>query len=188
MFLTVTSWIMANEKFTLHSFRWMRGVQTRHCKTKKKNILLSKLKSSRVIIILVKYGRESFVWIVFCKSCWFFCVHLMWHSCTFNDEEESKNHQPRAGNFLSLPPNAKKRLFWQHCWWSLGQQRNNFDGFLKRVPPHTSSTTPFKSLFCIFKYVCVKSEVQTKDFAEQASCRGLWPDTLFQNFSSWYVD
>ena len=100
------------------------------------NILLCKLKSSRVIIILVKYGRESFVWIVFCKSCWFFCVHLMWHSCTFNDEEESKNHQPRAGNFLSLPPNAKKRLFWQHCWWSLGQQRNNFDGFLKRVPPH----------------------------------------------------
>ena len=136
MFLTVTSWIMANEKFTLHSFRWMRGVQTRHCKTEKK-ILLSKLKSSRVIIILVKYGRESFVWIVFCKSCWFFCVHLMWHSCTFNDEEESKNYQPRAGNFLSLPCHPmRKRLFWQHCWWSLGQQRNNFDGFLKRVPPH----------------------------------------------------
>ena len=119
---------MANEKFTLHSFRWMRGVQTRHCKTKK-NILLSKLKSSRVIIILVKYGRESFVWIVFCKSCWFFCVHLMWHSCTFNDEEESKNYQPRAGNFLSLPPNAKKTFLttllvvtWtttEQFWWVL---------------------------------------------------------------------
>ena len=109
MFLTVTSWIMANEKFTLHSFRWMRGVQTRHCKTKK--IFYYASWNRPVIIILVKYGRESFVWIVFCKSCWFFCVHLMWHSCTFNDEEESKNHQPRAGNFLSLPPNAKKTFF-----------------------------------------------------------------------------
>ena len=125
------SYFLNNGQWKIHTsfFPLNEGGPNEALQNEKKNILLSKLKSSRVIIILVKYGRESFVWIVFCKSCWFFCVHLMWHSCTFNDEEESKNHQPRAGNFLSLPPNAKKTFLttllvvtWtttEQFWWVL---------------------------------------------------------------------
>ena len=35
----------------------------------------------------------------------------MWHSCTFNDEEESKNHQPRAGNFFLIATQCEKDFF-----------------------------------------------------------------------------
>ena len=43
---------------------------------------------------------------------------------------------------------------------------DNIVGGHKSIP-NTHTTTPLKSLFCILKYVCVKSEVQTKDFGQQ---------------------